>query len=64
MKTIAVDGRSLLTIIYALQLQLKAMEKDLEVVPEGSENDDARSDLLNDIGYLRSLIGHLEKERA
>jgi hypothetical protein len=62
MRQIVLDSRSLLAIIDALRQQIIAMEKQLADLDEDEKNDDLRADLLNDVGFLRSLVSELERE--
>ena len=62
MRQVLLNARALACIVEALQNQLAPMEQRRASLSMDESNDDLRSDLNNDIGYMTSLIAHLEHE--
>ena len=62
MRNIALGARDLLAIVEALRLQISVLEQQRAALNHEERNDDQRSDLTNDLGFLAALVSHLEDE--
>jgi len=62
MRNIAFSARDLFAIVEALRLQISKLEQQRAALSDEERNDDERSDLTNDLGFLAALVSHLENE--
>jgi hypothetical protein len=62
MRSVALDTRSLLAVAEALRRQIDEMEQQLQMLHQDERSDDQRADLLNDLGFLRSLLSVFDHE--
>ena len=61
MKALVLDQRALSAIVEALRLQIAGMDEQLAALGDSEMRDDFRSELNNDIGFLRALAGDVER---
>jgi hypothetical protein len=62
MRSILLNARALSCLVDLLKDQIASMELQRGSLGVEEGDDDQRSDLNNDIGYMVSLLGHLEHE--
>lgn len=62
MRSVLLNARALSCLVDLLKDQIASLELQRGSLGEEESDDDQRSDLNNDIGYMVSLLGHLEQE--